>query len=125
MALLRDTDMEISSRGDEVELPRALLRDDFLDALRSAVRVEVLHLNVATLGHLGLVLPDAADLDGAHRNPEVPAAATNGLDELHESVAKNPGADLLLQRILKFVLFHGLTRGGASAASPEDRSPLA
>ena len=106
VSLLRDAYVQVSLRRHQVEVARALLGDDLLQALRRAVRVEVLHPDVAVVGHLGLELLHAADLHGAQRDLEGLSVAANGLDELHEALAQRARADLLLQRVVKFVSFH-------------------
>ena len=105
--LARHAHVEVARRRHEVEIARALLRDDLLEALRRAVRVEVLHAHVALVVHLGLVARLAADQHGAQRDAERFAVAAHGLHELHEAVAQYAGSDLLRQCLVKFKLLHG------------------
>ena len=95
--LLRDAHVQVALRRHEVHLPGSALGNDLLEALRRGVHVEVLHLDLSVVRHLGLELLHPADLHGTHRDLELLAVPAHSLHDLHEALAQHPGADFLLQ----------------------------
>ena len=89
-----------------MQFARALLGEDLLQPRGRRVGIEVLHLHLAVVGHLRLEPALAADFHRTHRDPEDRAAAADGLDDLHETVAQDPRADLVLQLRLELELLH-------------------
>ena len=85
----------------------ATLVDDLLETLGGGLGAEVLHLDLSVVGHLGLKLLLAADLDRTHGDLERLAVAAHRLDNLHEALAQHAGADLFLQLGIEFESFHG------------------
>ena len=106
VALARHAHVKIALRGDEMEVARALLRDDLLQPLGGAVRVEVLHARLAVVDHLRLEPTFAADQDGPHRDAKRRAVAPHRLHNLHETLAEHARADFLCQFAVKFATFH-------------------
>ena len=100
-----------------MQIARALLGDDLLQAFARARFAEVAHLDLAVLDHLGLEAALAADGHGTKRNPERGAAATHRLHQFHEIGAEHLGADFFAQRRLEFELFHHSPSASSSSQS--------
>ena len=106
MALLGDAHVEVALGRHEMEVSRALLRDDLLEAACDGGVIQVLHLDMPVVDHLGLELARAAYLDGAHGYAEGASVAAHGLHYLHEPLALHAGAYLILQLRIELKLLH-------------------
>ena len=80
VSLTRHANVQVAGRSHEVQVARALLRDDLLETVSRTGRVEVLHADLSLVVHLGLVARRAADQHGTQRDAERLAVPAHGLD---------------------------------------------